>query len=466
MQEYDLFVIGGGSGGVRAARIAAQHGAKVGIAERRHWGGTCVHLGCVPKKLMVYASEIGRALEDAPSYGWRGVSRLAHQWTDLIEGKNKEISRLNEIYRNLLKNASIDIFEGEARIKEANLLEITPSLLQTQYNQQDEVKTITVRAKKIILAPGSRPRRLEIEGAEFAITSDDVFHLPQRPERIAIIGGGYIGVEFGGIFAGLGSETHLIYRQKEPLSGFDGEMRRLLKAQFPLYDICDHAEKNPIKIEKDGKLLRLFLDDGTVLEVDAVMMAVGRKPEISSLSLENLKIKTEGGHICVNEQFETSVPSIYAIGDVIDRYNLTPTAIAEGHLLAEQLFAPQGREWSFETTPKAVFFSSPLASVGMTEEEAQKHYKRLAIYTTSFTPMKHVLPKRAGKVFMKLIVDVESDIILGAHMMGSDGPEIIQILAIAVTQSLTKRAIDRTIALHPTTAEEFVTMRTATRFVG
>lgn len=466
MQEYDLFVIGAGSGGVRCARIAAQHGAHVGIAERRHWGGACVNLGCVPKKLMVYASEMGQMLQDAPFYGWN-IEASSHDWARFMAAKNAEIARLNGIYMSLLEKSGIDLFTGEARLLAPGEIEIVPNDFSLDQNpHQKSASKTRIRAKKIILAPGSRPKKLEIEGAEFALTSDDIFYLKERPQKIAIIGGGYIGVEFAGIFAGLGSETHLIYRQEEPLRGFDGEIRRFLKGQLPFYHIHDHSGKSPVKIEKNGKNLSLFLDDGTFIEVDAILMATGRVPALANLSLENCQIKIEKGHICVDAHFETSCKSIYAIGDILDRHNLTPTAIAEGHLLAEQLFAPQGRSWNFECVPKAVFFSSPLASVGLSEEEALEKYQELAIYTTSFRAMKQTLPKSEKKIFMKLVIDKKTDIVLGAHMMGGDAPEIMQILALAVSESLTKKALDRVIALHPTSAEEFVTMRTPTRFVS
>lgn len=464
MQEFDLFVIGAGSGGVRCARIAAQHGARVGIVERRHWGGTCVNLGCVPKKLMVYAADSGRAIEDAPAWGWEiGTAHPVHNWQKFMAGKNAEIVRLNKAYISMLEKSGVQLFTGEARFLEANIIEIGPSPLAPNMPPQ------RVKAKKIVIATGSAPSRPEIAGADLAITSDEVFSLPERPRRVAIIGGGYIGVEFAGIFAGLGSEVSLVYRQDLPLRGFDGALRQHLQEALSLNKIKALPQTSPEKIEKRGDRLNLVLSGGQELEIDAVMMATGRHPRISGLNLEKAGIATEGPagreHIRVDSRFATSTPSVYAIGDVTDRYNLTPTAIAEGHLLAENLFAPQGRQWSFETTPKAVFFTSPLASVGLTEEEAAATYKCLAIYSTSFTPMKQSLSKRPGKVLMKLVVDAESDLVLGAHMMGPDAPEIIQILAIAVTARLTKREIDRTIALHPSTAEEFVTMRVPVRFV-
>lgn len=458
MQEFDLFVIGAGSGGVRCARIAAQNGAKVGIVERQHWGGTCVNIGCVPKKLMVYAADSGRAVHDAPAYGWN-VSGQGHDWSRFMAAKNKEIERLNGVYISLLKRAGVELFTGSASLKDAHTITITPSALEP------EATTQTIKAKKIVLATGSMPSRLDFPGAEHALVSDDLFSLSERPERIAIIGSGYIGIEFSGIFSGLGSDVDLVYRQPLPLKGFDQDLREHMHKLIDLRGINQHHGVTPQKIEKTKDGLELFLSGGKVLNVDAVLMATGRHPAIEGLGLERVGVKTEKGAVIVNEDFSTSVPSLYAIGDITNRYNLTPTAIAEGHMLAEALFHPQGREWSFETTPKAVFFSPPLASVGMSEEEAGNDHD-LEIYTAEFTPMGQILPQRPGKCFMKLVIDGRSGVILGAHMIGPDAPEIIQIMAVAVTAGLTKAELDRTVSLHPTLAEEFVTMRVPDRKVS
>ncbi|GBR54388.1 glutathione reductase [Neokomagataea thailandica NBRC 106555] len=459
MQEYDLFVIGGGSGGVRCARIAAQNGARVGIVERRHWGGTCVNIGCVPKKLMVYAAEYGRSVDDARKYGW-DASVHGHDWASFIASKDKEISRLNGIYVSLLEKAGVDLFTGEARFIDSETIEIGPSPLEPNAKPQK------IRAKNIVVATGSTPTKPSIPGAEYGIVSDDAFHLEERPQRVAIIGGGYIGVEFAGIFAGLGSSVDLIYRQEHPLRGFDDELRTHLSEQLPLYGIKAHPQKTPEKIEKTETGYALHLEGGAVIEADCVFFATGRHPRIENLGLEKAGVVVKDGRIPVRIiNSATNVPGIYAIGDVTAMYNLTPTAIAEGHLLAERLFGQAGREWSFATTPKAVFFSQPLASVGLTEEEASKNHK-IDIYTSSFRPMHQTLSGREGRAFMKLVVDSESQVVLGAHMAGPEAAEIIQGLAIAVTAGLTKRDLDRTIGLHPTSAEEFVTMRTPTRHVG
>ncbi|GBQ06913.1 glutathione reductase [Saccharibacter floricola DSM 15669] len=457
-QDVDLFVIGAGSGGVRCARIAAQHGARVAVAERRHWGGTCVNLGCVPKKLMVYAAETGRTLDDAPSYGWE-VTKPAHNWSRFIEAKDAEIKRLNGIYVSMLEKAGVTLYTGDARLIDAHTVEVGPSALAPEAPVQ------RIKAKRIVLATGSVPIKLDIPGADYAITSDEAFHLPERPHRVAVIGSGYIGVEFAGIFAGLGSTVELIYRQPSPLRGFDHDVRDHMRELIDLNGITQHPNSSPVRIEKHEDALRVVLDNGTTLEVDAVMMATGRRPSVDALGLENAGVAVENGHVVVNAQSETNVPSIYAIGDIIDQYNLTPTAISEGHLLAERLFAPQGRSWSFDTTPKAVFFAAPIGSVGMSEEEAVRDHD-VTVYLSRFTAMKQSLPKRPGKILMKLVVDRQTDVVLGAHMVGPDAPEIIQMLAVIVTAKLTKKQLDQTISLHPSSAEEFVTMRTPTRHVA
>ncbi|AOX21276.1 glutathione-disulfide reductase [Kozakia baliensis] len=458
MQEFDLFVIGAGSGGVRCARIAAQHGAKVGIAESRHWGGTCVNLGCVPKKLMVYAAEYGDMAADARAYGWE-MQAGAHDWKKLIAAKDREIERLNQVYVSMLEKTGVSLFTGRAKFIDAHTVEIGPGPLDTDAIPQ------RITAKNIVIATGSAPERLPIEGAELGIVSDDAFHLPERPKRICIVGSGYIGVEFAGIFAGLGSQVDLVYRQPLPLRGFDEELRMHLGNAFSDYGIRSHIATSPQRVRRrpDGAL-DVELNSGQTVETDCVFFATGRKPNIASLGLEAAGVRVEDGRIAVDRDSATNIPSIYAIGDVTDRINLTPVAIAEGHMLAEKLFAKSEREWSFPTTPKAVFFSEPLATVGLTEEEARRKTS-LIIYTAQFRPMRQTISGRSRKTFMKLIVDARTDIVLGAHMMGDAAAELMQGLAIAVTAKLSKQDFDRTIGIHPTTAEEFVTMRTPTRHV-
>lgn len=460
MPDFDLFVIGAGSGGVRCARIAAQNGARVGIAESRHWGGTCVNLGCVPKKLMVYASEGAEAADDARAYGW-DVTIGAHDWPRFIAAKDKEITRLDGIYKSMLDKAGVGLFTGRARLIDAHTVEIGPGPLDEKATSQ------RITAEKIVIATGGRPVRPPIEGAELGIISDEAFHLTERPGRVCIIGGGYIGVEFAGIFAGLGSKVDLVFRQELPLRGFDQELREKLLEALPKHGITVHAGVSPEKIEalEDGAR-RVRISDGTQIETDCVFFATGRKPNVEGLGLDDLGVKTEKGAVVVDAQSTSSVSNIYAIGDVTDRINLTPVAIAEGHTLAERLFSGHApRDWAYDTTPKAVFFSETLASVGLTEEEAAKQAD-LDVFTASFRPLRQTLIGRDRKAFMKLIVERDSQKVVGAHMMGDAAAELMQGVAIAVTAGLTKRDFDRTIGIHPTTAEEFVTMRSPTRQIS
>jgi glutathione reductase (NADPH) len=448
--DFDLFVIGGGSAGVRCARIAAGHGAKVGIAEERFWGGTCVNIGCVPKKFMVYAAEYGLNADDAKAFGW-DIAKGGHHWETLIKAKDKEIERLNAIYLRLLKQAGAEIFESRATLKDPHTIEIGRK---------------TVTAEKIVIATGGHPTRLDIPGAELGIISDDAFYLPNRPNKIAIIGGGYIAVEFAGIFAGLGTETHLIYRQPLPLRGFDQDIRLALAEELAQNGVILHPDTTPQSITAQGDAKQLALSDLTVLETDLVFFATGRAPNTKHLGLEAAGIKTgKQGEILVDETLASSVPHIYAIGDVTDRLNLTPVATAEGHAVADSLFGNKPRRVSLENVPTAVFSIPPIGTVGLTETEAAKRGPA-KIFVTKFTPMRHQITGRPRKTLMKLVVDAQSDVVLGAHMLGEDAAEIIQGVAIAIIAGATKADFDRTIGIHPTAAEEFVTMRTQTRVAG
>jgi glutathione reductase (NADPH) len=446
--DFDLFVIGGGSAGVRCARIAAGHGARVGIAEQRFWGGTCVNIGCVPKKFMVFAAEYGMNAEDAKGFGW-DIARGAHHWPQLIAAKDKEIARLNEIYLRLLNQAGAQIFEAKARFIDAHTLDVGGE---------------RITAERIVVATGGHPVRPDIPGAELSIVSDDAFYLPALPKRVAIIGGGYIGVEFAGIFAGLGAETHLIYRQPLPLRGFDEDIRLGLADALQANGVVLHRDTTPESIAAEGEEKALALSDLSVLGTDLVFFATGRVPNVTGLGLEAAGIKiAENGAIAVNEDLATSVPHIYAIGDVTDRLNLTPVATAEGHAVADSLFGNRPRKVSLANVPTAVFSIPPIATVGITEAEAPQGAR---VFVTRFTPMRHNISGRPRKTLMKLIADATTDKILGIHMLGEDAPEIIQGLAVAMTAGATKADFDRTIGIHPTAAEEFVTLRTQTRIVG
>jgi glutathione reductase (NADPH) len=448
--EFDLFVIGGGSAGVRCARIAAGYGARVGIAEQRFWGGTCVNIGCVPKKFMVYAAEYGMNADDARAFGWE-IAKGGHDWGTLIAAKDKEIARLNGIYLRLLEQAGAKIFEAKATFIDAHTLDVGGT---------------RVTAKTIVVATGGHPVKPDIPGAELGIVSDDAFYLETMPRRVAIVGGGYIGVEFAGIFAGLGAETHLIYRQPLPLRGFDQDLRVGLAEELAANGIILHPDSVPKSVKAVGEEKHLALSDLEVLEVDLVFFATGRVPNVAGLGLEAAGVKIgKDGAIAVDEELRTSAPHIYAIGDVTDRLNLTPVATAEGHAVADTLFGGKPRKISLKNVPTAVFSIPPIGTVGLTEDEAAA-LGPAKIFLTRFTPMRHQITKRPRKTIMKLIVDAATDKVLGAHMLGEDAAEIVQGLGIAIQAGATKADFDRTIGIHPTAAEEFVTLRTQTRLVG
>jgi glutathione reductase (NADPH) len=448
--DFDLFVIGGGSAGVRCARIAATHGARVGIAEERFWGGTCVNIGCVPKKFMVMAAEYGMNAEDAPTFGWE-IAKGPHDWQKLIAAKDKEITRLNGVYTRLLDLAGARYYDARASFIDPHTLDVGGE---------------RITAERIVVATGGHPVRPEFAGAELGIVSDDAFYLPHLPKRIAIIGGGYIAVEFAGIFAGLGAETHLIYRQPLPLRGFDEDMRVALAEALTSNGVHLHFDTTPVSIKAEGDTKILALSDLTSLNVDLVFFATGRAPNTAGLGLEAAGVKLGPlGEIPVDEMLASSVPHIYAIGDVTDRLNLTPVATAEGHALADSLFGNNPRIVSLQNVPTAVFSIPPLATVGLTEAEAAANGP-VKIFITKFTPMRHAITGRPRKTLMKLVVDMATDKVLGAHMLGEDAPEIMQGLAIAIRCGATKADFDRTIGIHPTAAEEFVTLRTQTRVTG
>jgi glutathione reductase (NADPH) len=448
--DFDLFVIGGGSAGVRCARIAAGHGARVGIAEERFWGGTCVNVGCVPKKLLVQAGEYGAWADDAAGFGWT-IQKGPHDWAKLIAAKDREIGRLNAIYKRLLDNAGAKIFESHATFVDAHTLDVGGK---------------HVTAERIVIATGGHPTSLAIPGAELGIISDDAFYLPQMPKRVAIIGSGYIAVEFAGIFAGLGSHVDLIYRQPFPLRGFDLDLRESLAEALGAQGISLHPGCLPTKLEAHGDERVLSYGDGQTLRTDLVFFATGRAPATKNLGLETAGVKTnKDGAVLVDHNLRTSQHHVYAMGDVTDRLNLTPVATAEGHALADTLFGKNPRAISLHNVPTAVFSTPPIGTCGLTEEAAAEHGP-VDVYVSKFTPMRHTLTGRARKTMLKLIVDQASQKVVGAHMIGEDAPEIMQGLAIAIVMGATKADFDRTIGIHPTAAEEFVTLRTRTRVAG
>jgi glutathione reductase (NADPH) len=445
--DFDLFVIGGGSAGVRCARISAGYGARVGIAEERHWGGTCVNIGCVPKKLLVQAGEYGGWAEDAAGFGWT-IEKGPHDWGKLIAAKDREINRLEGIYRKLLSGAGATIFDGRAVLVDPHTIEVAGK---------------RVTAENIVIATGGYPERPDIPGAELGIISDDAFYLKTMPRQVVMVGSGYIAVEFAGIFRALGAEVHLVYRQPLPLRGFDHDIREAMAEALQAQGIQLHPESKLEKLEASGDRRTLTLGDGKALEADIVFFATGRRANVRGLGLEKVGIGLNGREaIRVDEHLRTAQPHIYALGDVTDHVNLTPVATAQGHALADSLFGNKPRGIPLWNIPSAVFTTPPVAIVGLSEEQASA-IGPVDIYLTRFTPMRHNLSGRARKTTMKLVVDKATQKVVGAHMLGEDAAEIIQGIAIAVVMGATKTDFDRTIGIHPTAAEEFVTLRTLTR---
>jgi glutathione reductase (NADPH) len=445
---YDLFVIGAGSGGVRAARMSAGFGAKVAIAESRYLGGTCVNVGCVPKKLFSYAAHYREDFSDAQGFGWdSSVSDL--DWPRLRDNKTKEIERLNGIYGNLLNNAGADLINGHARIVDANTIEVDGN----KYT-----------AKNILIAVGGWPFIPDIPGRELAISSNELFYLDTLPKHAVVVGGGYIATEFAGILHGLGVEVEQIYRRDLFLRGFDTEIREQLAEEMTNKGVKLRFNENVTAIaEQDGQYL-LTLESGESLLTDKVLYATGRKPLLEGLGIENTKVTlNDKGYIAVNEGFQTAEPSIYAVGDVTGGMELTPVALVEGMNLAKRLFKGDNTVLDYSFIPTAIFSQPNLATVGFSEEEARERFADIAVYTSRFTHLKHTLSGNKTKTFLKLVVDKASDKVVGAHMMGDDAGEIIQGLAVAIKAGATKADFDSTIGIHPTVAEEFVTMREATR---
>jgi glutathione reductase (NADPH) len=449
--DFDLFVIGGGSGGVRSARIAAGHGARVAVAEERFWGGTCVNVGCVPKKIMVNAAEYGAWAEDAAAFGW-SIETHGHDWAKLAAARDAEVARLSGIYGRLLGNAGVTSFDARATFLDAHTLDVGGK---------------RVTAERIIIAVGGTASRLDIPGAELGLISDDIFTLKALPKRVAVLGAGYIAVEFACILKGLGAEVTLVHRAPLPLRGFDEDIRSAAAEALVAQGITCRADVSPTRIEAQGAARLLHLSDGSAAEFDAVFFCTGRAPATKGLGLEKAGVAVNtAGAIMVNEDHATSQPHIFAIGDVLDRVNLTPMATAVGHALADTLYGNNPRRVSYENVPTAVFMNPPIGTVGITEEEAAKRGPA-DIYVTRFTPMRHTISKREGrKTLMKLVVCQRTQKILGAHMIGEDAGEMMQGIGIAVVMGATKQDFDRTIGIHPTAAEEFVTLRTRTRVVG
>ncbi|WP_432698617.1 glutathione-disulfide reductase [Marinobacterium sp. YM272] len=447
--DYDLFVIGAGSGGVRAGRMAAGRGVRVAIAEDLYLGGTCVNVGCVPKKLYVYASHYADSFHEAKGFGLT-AGDVSFDWPTLRDNKKAEISRLNGIYGNMLRNSGCDLIDGRAVITGPNSV---------------EVKGKTYTAERILVATGGWPFVPEFPGSEHVISSNEVFDLETFPKRVIVVGGGYIAVEFAGIFAGLGAHTDLIYRGDMILRGFDEEIRQFTAKEIGKKNVNLSLNANIVRIDKqsDGTLLA-ELTDGRRLEADQILYATGRTPKTQGLGLNEVGVElADNGAIKVNDSFQSSVPSIYAIGDVIDRVQLTPVALAEGMALVRHLYAEGSPRVDYELIPTAVFCQPNIGTVGITEEQARERYDEIEVYRSEFRAMKHTLSGSDERTLMKLIVDKATDKVVGVHMVGDDAGEIIQGIAVALKAGATKAVFDSTIGIHPTAAEEFVTMREPTR---
>lgn len=445
--EFDLFVIGAGSGGVRAARFAAGYGARVAVAESRYLGGTCVNVGCVPKKLLVYGAHFTEDFEQAAGFGW-SLAEANFDWATLIANKDREIQRLNGIYRNLLAGSGVQLLDGHARIVDSHTVEVA--------GQRHS-------CERILIATGGWPQIPDIPGREHAISSNEAFFLPALPKRVLVVGGGYIAVEFASIFHGLGAKTSLLYRGDLFLRGFDGAVREHLKEELSGkgMDLQFNADIARIEPQPDG-VLNAVLKDGRVLEADCIFYATGRRPMLDNLGLENVEVKLDArGFIEVDDLYQTSTPSILAIGDVIGRVQLTPVALAEGMAVARRLFKPeQYRPVDYQLIPTAVFSLPNIATVGLTQEQAIEQGHKVQVFESRFRPMKLTLTECQERTLMKLVVDAETDRVLGCHMVGPEAGEIIQGLAIALKAGATKQVFDDTIGVHPSAAEEFVTMRT------
>ncbi|MGP1677160.1 MAG: glutathione-disulfide reductase [Burkholderiales bacterium] len=446
--DYDLFTIGAGSGGVRASRYAANLGARVAVAEERYLGGTCVNAGCIPKKLFSYAAHYGEDIAQAAGYGWR-VAAPAFDWRTLVANKDREIERLNGVYAKLLAGAGVTLLRGRAALADAHTVVIDGRRVSARY---------------ILVATGGWPVVPPIPGSDLAISSNEAFHLSELPRRALVVGGGYIAVEFASIFHGLGVDTTLIYRGERLLREFDADLGGFLAGQMENKGLRILFRSNIERIARaaDAAALRATLADGSVLEADCVMYATGRAPNTRDLGLADAGVKlAANGAVVVDAKFQASVPSIYAVGDVIDRVLLTPVALAEGMVVAESLFGSGERSLDYAGIPTAIFSNPNVGTVGLSEAQARERHGDIDVYRTTFGPLRHQLTGSGEQVLMKLVVDSKSERVLGVHMVGPDAGEIIQGFAVALKCGATKRQFDATIGIHPTIAEELVTMREA-----
>jgi len=444
MDQVDLLVIGGGSAGVRAARMAAQRGARVALAEAGALGGTCVNLGCIPKKLYSYAAHHGEAFEESHGFGWSGPAPT-FDWATLKRNRAIEIMRLNGVYEKLLIGAGVQLMRGRAVLADAQTVQIEGE---------------RIRAANILIATGGAPQRPDFPGQELAITSNETFDLEPFPQRLLVIGGGYIACEFASIFNGLGSRVTQLYRGAQVLRGFDDDIRAFVAAEMGKKGVDLRTNAQVATLQRAATGLQVTLRDGSTVEVDAVLAATGRRPNVTGLGLEAAGVRLdERGAIAVDDEFRTCVPHICAIGDVIDRVQLTPVALAEAMALVDRMFGSGRRRMDYENIPTAVFTHPDVGTVGLTEAQARERFGRLRIYRSEFRPLKHTLSMSTERTLMKLVVDDATDRVLGVHMVGAEAGEIVQGFAVALKAGATKAAFDSTVGIHPTAAEEFVTMR-------
>jgi glutathione reductase (NADPH) len=446
--DFDFFVIGGGSGGVRAARMAAQRGARVGLAEVAEMGGTCVNLGCIPKKLYSYAAHFSESFEESHGFGWVGEAPKLN-WEMLKSNRAREISRLNGVYVNLLQSTGVRIINGWATLVDAHTVEVNGK----RYS-----------AKNILIATGGKPAMPELPGCEHAVSSNEMFDLAPFPERLMVVGGGYIACEFASIFTGLGSQVTQLYRGHQVLRGFDEEVRAFIAGEMAKTGVTIRLNTDVAAIERKGKELEVKLNDGSRLMVDTVLYATGRVPLVQGMGLEAVGIKQNAiGAIEVNEKYQTSLPSVYAVGDVTARVQLTPVALAEAMVVVDDLFGPavgsSPRSMSYEFIPTAVFTHPNIGTVGYSQAAAAEKFGKITVYRSNFKALKHTLSGSTERTLMKLIVEDATDRVVGLHMVGADAGEIVQGFAVAMKAGATKAVFDSTIGIHPTMAEEFVTMR-------
>ena len=445
--DFDLFVIGAGSGGVRAARMAAQRGARVGVAEDAPLGGTCVNLGCIPKKLYSYAAHYAEAFEESHGFGWSKGAAPSFDWAVLKANRAREISRLNGIYGKLLNDAGATVIAARAEV-----------LARNEVGVGGRAYTAT----NILVATGGRPVVPAIPGAELAITSNEVFDLPEFPNRLVVVGGGYIACEFASIFRGLGAQVTQLYRGEQVLRGFDADVRNFVAAEMRKKGVDLRTGADVERIERGAGVLQVHLRDGAVITADSVLYAIGRKPNTAGLGLAELGVALSAeGAVVVDEHYATNLQGIHALGDVIDRVQLTPVALAEAMALVDRLFGSGQRSVDYELIPTAVFTHPSIGTVGLTEHEARARFGKLRIYRSDFKALKHTLSGSSERTLMKLVVDDTSDRVVGLHMVGADAGEIVQGFAVAMKAGATKAVFDSTIGIHPTAAEEFVTMRDA-----